>query len=216
MTESLSTSPGALLPGTWISSWYVVSIDTGPIAWSPQSSPRWSLAFKMDPVLFLPSLRLFASSSSFPAHALHTLGSANSEIQWDTWTLYTYTGCRSLLIVQGFSQRGTCWRKELINEWTNKPRPASGSSTYYFNFFAPTPFLDLVSTQLLALSTRYFCLCPYPISPYLKCSPQTLCSWFQFYPLKTPFPPESPSRPSGFFWTPIASFSDTFLSLNFF
>ena len=35
----------------WFSSWYVVSINTGHIAQSPQSSPRWSPAFKMEPVL---------------------------------------------------------------------------------------------------------------------------------------------------------------------
>ena len=55
--ESLGTSPGALswVGGVWFSSWYVVSIDTGHIAQSPQSSPGWSPAFKMEPVLFPPS-----------------------------------------------------------------------------------------------------------------------------------------------------------------
>ena len=42
--------------GVWFSSWYVVSIDTGHIAQSPQSGPRWSPAFKMEPVLFPPSV----------------------------------------------------------------------------------------------------------------------------------------------------------------
>ena len=41
--------------GVWFSSWYVVSIDTGHIAQSPQSSPRWSPAFTIEPVLFPPS-----------------------------------------------------------------------------------------------------------------------------------------------------------------
>ena len=36
-------SPGAL-PGTWFSSWYVVCIDIGHIAQSPQSDPRWNPA----------------------------------------------------------------------------------------------------------------------------------------------------------------------------
>ena len=31
---------GLFLPGAWFSSWYVVSIDTGHIAQSPQSGPR--------------------------------------------------------------------------------------------------------------------------------------------------------------------------------
>ena len=56
--ESLGTSPGALPSrggGVWFSSWYVVSIDTGHIAQSPQSSPRWSTAFKMEPVLSVSS-----------------------------------------------------------------------------------------------------------------------------------------------------------------
>ena len=46
---------GLFLLGAWFSSWYDVSIDTGHIAQSPQSSPRWSPAFKIEPVLFLPS-----------------------------------------------------------------------------------------------------------------------------------------------------------------
>ena len=42
--------------GGWFSSWYVISIDSGHITPSPQSSPRWRPAFKMEPVLFPPSL----------------------------------------------------------------------------------------------------------------------------------------------------------------
>ena len=38
---------GSSIPGVWFSSWYVVSTDTGLIAQSPQSSPRWSPAFKV-------------------------------------------------------------------------------------------------------------------------------------------------------------------------
>ena len=49
-------SPGALPSWAWFSSWYVVSIDTGHIAQSPQSGPRWSPAFKIEPVLFSPSI----------------------------------------------------------------------------------------------------------------------------------------------------------------
>ena len=41
--------------GAWFSSWYVVSIDTGHRAQSPQSGPRWSPAFKMEPVLSVSS-----------------------------------------------------------------------------------------------------------------------------------------------------------------
>ena len=53
-------SPGALPSGAGVgvvlfSSWYVVSIDTGHIAQSPQSGPRWSPAFKMEPVLSVSS-----------------------------------------------------------------------------------------------------------------------------------------------------------------
>ena len=44
------------MQGVWFSSLYVVSIDTGHIAQSPQLAPRWSLAFKMEPVLFPPSI----------------------------------------------------------------------------------------------------------------------------------------------------------------
>ena len=54
--ESLGTSPGALPSrGPWFSSLYVISIDTGGIAQSPQSSPRWSPAFKTEPVLSVSS-----------------------------------------------------------------------------------------------------------------------------------------------------------------
>ena len=49
-------SPGALPSRGLVSSWYVISIDTGHIAQSPQSGPRWSPAFKMEPVLFPTSL----------------------------------------------------------------------------------------------------------------------------------------------------------------
>ena len=41
--------------GLLFSSWYVVSIDTGHIAQCTQSSPRWSPAFKMEPVLSVSS-----------------------------------------------------------------------------------------------------------------------------------------------------------------
>ena len=55
--ESLGTSPGALPlgRGVWFSSWYVVSIDIGHGAQSPQSGPRWSPAFKIEPVLSVSS-----------------------------------------------------------------------------------------------------------------------------------------------------------------
>ena len=41
--------------GALVFRWYVVSIDSGHTAQSPQSDPRWSPAFKIEPVLFLPS-----------------------------------------------------------------------------------------------------------------------------------------------------------------
>ena len=47
-----------LHPGrAWFSRRYVVSIDTGHRAQSPQSGPRWSPASKMEPVLSVSSLR---------------------------------------------------------------------------------------------------------------------------------------------------------------
>ena len=46
---------GSSIWGVWFSSWYVVSTDTGHLAQSPQSSPRWSPAFKMEPVLSVSS-----------------------------------------------------------------------------------------------------------------------------------------------------------------
>ena len=46
---------GSSIRGVWFSSWYVISIDTGYIAQSPQSGPRWSPAFKMEPVLSVSS-----------------------------------------------------------------------------------------------------------------------------------------------------------------
>ena len=52
-------SPGTLPSGgTGFSSWYVISIDTGHIAQSPQSNPIWSPAFKMEPVLSVSSFTL--------------------------------------------------------------------------------------------------------------------------------------------------------------
>ena len=57
--ESLVTRLGALQTrGVWFSSWYVISIDTGHIAQSPQSGPRWSPVFKMEPVLSVSSLNI--------------------------------------------------------------------------------------------------------------------------------------------------------------
>ena len=54
-------SLGLFLPGAWFSSWYVVSIDTRHIAQSPQSGPRGSPAFKIEPVLFPPSFSSWVS-----------------------------------------------------------------------------------------------------------------------------------------------------------
>ena len=51
--------------GVWFSSWYVVSIDTGHIAQSPQSGPRWSPAFKMEPVLSVSSFTNTGSPYNF-------------------------------------------------------------------------------------------------------------------------------------------------------
>ena len=45
---------GSSFQGFWFSSWYVISIDTGRIAQSPQSGPRWSPAFTMESVLSVP------------------------------------------------------------------------------------------------------------------------------------------------------------------
>ena len=56
--ESRYTPWGSSMLGVWFSSWYVVSIDTGHIQ-SPQSSPRWSPAFKMEPVLSVSSFSVF-------------------------------------------------------------------------------------------------------------------------------------------------------------
>ena len=57
-------SPGALLSrGVWFSSWYLIFIDTGHIAQSPQFGPRWSPAFKMEPIL---------SASSFKTTVVYT------------------------------------------------------------------------------------------------------------------------------------------------
>ena len=46
---------GSSIQGFWFSSWYVISIDTGHIAHSPASGPRWSPAFKTEPVLSVSS-----------------------------------------------------------------------------------------------------------------------------------------------------------------
>ena len=51
---------GSSIQGAWFSSWYVLSIDTGHIAQSPQSSPRWSPAFNMEPVLSVSSFKTTA------------------------------------------------------------------------------------------------------------------------------------------------------------
>ena len=48
---------GSSIQGVWFSSWYVISVDTGHRAQSPPSVPRWSPAFKMEPVLSVSSLK---------------------------------------------------------------------------------------------------------------------------------------------------------------
>ena len=53
---------GSSIPGAWFSSWYVVSIYTGHIAQSPQSGPKWSPAFKMEPVLSVSSFSISPSN----------------------------------------------------------------------------------------------------------------------------------------------------------
>ena len=55
MTESLGESPEAPSSGGLVFHWYVISIDTGPRAQSPQSGPTWSPAFKAEPVLSVSS-----------------------------------------------------------------------------------------------------------------------------------------------------------------
>ena len=57
--------------GVWFSSWYVVSIDTGHRAQSPQSGPRRSPAFKIQPVLFPPSLTLTLREKEFYHRVYH-------------------------------------------------------------------------------------------------------------------------------------------------
>ena len=49
---------GSSIQGACFSSWYVVSIDTGHRAQSPQSSLRWSPAFKREPVLSVSSFNM--------------------------------------------------------------------------------------------------------------------------------------------------------------
>ena len=55
---------GLFLLGAWFSIWCVVSIDPGHIAHSPQSGPRRSLTFKIEPVLFPPSCSVTQSCST--------------------------------------------------------------------------------------------------------------------------------------------------------
>ena len=52
---------GSSIQGAWFSSWYVISINTGHIAQSPQSGPRWSSAFEMEPVLSVSSFNQIMS-----------------------------------------------------------------------------------------------------------------------------------------------------------
>ena len=80
--------------GVWFSSLYVISIDTGHIAQSPQSGPRWSPAFEMEPVLSVssfsgtyqvrvlgPSSQVFTSITSFPPSMSSSLTSPGT-LSW--------------------------------------------------------------------------------------------------------------------------------------
>ena len=53
--DSLGRSPGALPSGDLVFQLVVIPIDTGHIAQSPQSGPRWSPAFQTEPVLSVSS-----------------------------------------------------------------------------------------------------------------------------------------------------------------
>ena len=82
---------------------YVVSIDTGRIAQSPQLGPRWSLAFKMEHVLFPPSI----------SH--HTLGLHFSISDVDIFSCDYFKGYNlNLLIEIGFIN--TCL---VLNSFSN-------------------------------------------------------------------------------------------------
>ena len=48
--------------GVRFSSWYVISVDTGHMAQTPQSGPRWTPAFKAEPVLSVSSFIIITSS----------------------------------------------------------------------------------------------------------------------------------------------------------
>ena len=74
---------GSSIQRAWFSSWYVVSIHTGHIAQSPQSSPRWSPAFKMEPVHSVSSF----SISEYSQHIEYIYTSVFGRcIKW-FWTL---------------------------------------------------------------------------------------------------------------------------------
>ena len=83
---------GLFLPGAWFSSWYVVSIDTGHIAQSPQSGPRWSPAFKTEPALFPPSDPFgccLNSSAPLLAHVLSALYTCSFSVAWELQTHFS-------------------------------------------------------------------------------------------------------------------------------
>ena len=68
-------SPGALSSGGLIFQLVCASIDTGHIAQSPQSGPRWSPAVKIEPVLFPPSVERSEANTADILHptAPHSL-----------------------------------------------------------------------------------------------------------------------------------------------
>ena len=79
---------GLFLLGAWFSSWNVASIHSGQRAQSPQSGPRWSPAFKAEPVLFPPSALPCTQLAFFPeagvpaiTHVLQVQPSAQSSYQ---------------------------------------------------------------------------------------------------------------------------------------
>ena len=73
--------------GVWFSSWYVVSISTGHLAQSPQSSPRWSPAFKMEPVLSISSF-----NSTFICNS-HKLENPNAQQEKQVLVIHMMNYC---------------------------------------------------------------------------------------------------------------------------
>ena len=142
--------------GFWFSTWYVVSIDTGHIAQSPQSGPRWSPAFKMEPVLFVSSF----SNTLYSVQAVTSVQFFGKGREQSSWHKKKFCPCSSLCL-ESFFPRYSQFACYLYLGHSSRPPPASFLYQHLHQAFFPViceSFSSLLSLTNIILHTHLFYL----------------------------------------------------------